>query len=569
MKKNETKLYGSTCSYIILLFVFSALMMIPFFLIHQIGVHADWSFHSARVQQIYLNLKRGQLFTFIGTDTFSKVGNANFLFYPSVFLYPWALLKFIFKPVEAFLIYSWLLILGTMLVSYFCMLAYRKNKVTAFFFAIIYTIVPYHFFLISESYVLGEAQAYTFIPIVLLGMYKVLNNQGWKTLGIGMTLEMYCHLVSTFISIEVCGILFIIWLCFGKLWDRRVLINICKAIALYFVLSAWLIVPLVTDYFRHNLTKPASGFYNTKALGDYILGCLNNLPVHYGGLGLISIVVLLFGWKWCRKGTDDIYAYLMGVLMTIMITTTFPWLWFKSTPLAIIQFPYRYTSFAACFLAIIGANGLTQLTKLNARKKMIGVLVTCVLFGLCLGETYNLVARNHNSDGNLKVLRSSRHGKYRTLRAASDTPIIVTDKNYNDLFSYGALYGETDYFPQKSNDSAQTVLNRYAYMNSHRIKYSQRTKPNQLIYTVSAKQAGLVDLPVLVYNHSVVKVNSKIQTVKVSSRGTLLAHVKKGKNVVIFTYRPAVIYYFLMIIAVLTWLGLAYSGYHNRGKISL
>ncbi|MBD7895196.1 hypothetical protein H9564_05685 [Limosilactobacillus sp. Sa3CUN2] len=59
--------------------IFTLIMIIPFLKAGQLGVHSDWSYHSARVQQIYLNLKRGQFLTYIATDTFSKVGNANFV----------------------------------------------------------------------------------------------------------------------------------------------------------------------------------------------------------------------------------------------------------------------------------------------------------------------------------------------------------------------------------------------------------------------------------------------------------------------------------------------------------
>ena len=65
-----------------IIIIFSILMILPFLLVGQIGVDSDWSFHAARVQQIYLNLKKGEFFTYLATDTFSKVGNANFLFYP-------------------------------------------------------------------------------------------------------------------------------------------------------------------------------------------------------------------------------------------------------------------------------------------------------------------------------------------------------------------------------------------------------------------------------------------------------------------------------------------------------
>lgn len=152
--------------------IFTAVMIIPFIMVGQLGVHSDWSFHSARVQQIYLNLKRGQFLTYIGTDTFSKVGNANFLFYPVVFLYPWAFLKFIFTPITAYLIYVWLLFIATGLTAFFCMQSFSRGKtLQSFYFSIIYLIAPYHLYLTLTNYVLGEAIAYTFIPIVLLGMY--------------------------------------------------------------------------------------------------------------------------------------------------------------------------------------------------------------------------------------------------------------------------------------------------------------------------------------------------------------------------------------------------------------
>ena len=108
--------------------LFTIIMIIPFLKIGQLGVHSDWSFHSARVQQIYLNLKRGHLFTYIATDTFSKVGNANFLFYPVVFLYPWVFLKFVFAPITAYLIYVWLIFLTTGLIAFFCMQSFNNPK---------------------------------------------------------------------------------------------------------------------------------------------------------------------------------------------------------------------------------------------------------------------------------------------------------------------------------------------------------------------------------------------------------------------------------------------------------
>ena len=150
---------------IIVIIAFTVFMIMPFIMLGQLGVHSDWSFHSARVQQLFINLKRGSFFTFIGTDTFSKVGNANFIFYPTLFLYPWVLLKFVFSPILAYLIYVWLIFVATGLIAYYSMLSFTKeNRRRSIFFSLIYLVAPYHIYLTLNNYVLGEAVAYTFLP---------------------------------------------------------------------------------------------------------------------------------------------------------------------------------------------------------------------------------------------------------------------------------------------------------------------------------------------------------------------------------------------------------------------
>ena len=69
----------------------------------KITTGTDWLFHVSRVEQIYQNLKQGSFFTFIATDVFNQSGVGTFLFYPDVFLYPWAFFRFFFKSNQFFL----------------------------------------------------------------------------------------------------------------------------------------------------------------------------------------------------------------------------------------------------------------------------------------------------------------------------------------------------------------------------------------------------------------------------------------------------------------------------------
>ena len=82
------------------LLVLSIMMVLPFWLSHRIVIFSDFSFHASRVEEIANNLSKGQFFTFIATKTFHHTGVASFLFYPTIFLYPWAIFSLFLKVVK-------------------------------------------------------------------------------------------------------------------------------------------------------------------------------------------------------------------------------------------------------------------------------------------------------------------------------------------------------------------------------------------------------------------------------------------------------------------------------------
>lgn len=543
--------------------IFSFILVIPFIKAGQLAVHSDWSFHSARVQQIYLNLKRGHWFTFIGTDTFQKVGNGNFLFYPSVFLYPWAILKLFLKPIEAYLVYVWLLFVATMLISYFCMISYSKgNNFKSIVFAIVYTIAPYHLYLTLRNYVLGESQAYVFLPLVLLGIYKLLYKNKYITLGVGMSLIAYCHYVSAFISVEVLIIIVAVYFLINRNNFQRILISLLKSVAIFVLLTAWQFVPLITDYLDKNLVKPTSQLTGMPSLANFVGNALSNQITNQGGVGLLLIITAFFGWIWIRKNSISNVIWQLGILFTLMVTTVFPHRFFENTPFSVIQFPYRYTGFAICFLSIICAEGLSSYYTDNFKfknLKLFGILLMLmVLYAGSIVEIYN---RNTNYDGNIKTLISSTKN-YQTLYS-DDVPIIINDQNYNNQFSYGALYGETDYFPMSAYEHQESIFNHFAYINTKKTKVYPLVKSNKLIYHLNIKRTANVDLPVLAFSKTTLKVNNKNKNYDISKRGTVQTNLNRGRYIVEVSYKMPIIYYVLLTTAVIVWLGLITSYFYS------
>ncbi len=539
--------------------VFTILMIMPFLWVGQIAVHSDWSFHASRVQQIYLNLQKGQWFTYIATDTFSKVGNANFLFYPSIFLYPWALLKFVFAPVTAYLVYVWLLFLATGLIAFYCMKSFTNGNIRqSLFFAIIYLIAPYHLYLTLSNYVLGEAQAYTFIPLILLGMWNVLYRNKWIMLAVGMSLMAYSHYVSVFISVEVCFIMLICYFIQNQKVEWHKIINLIKAMVLFALLSAWQFIPLFTDYLHSDLMRPASGFMLMQSAGDFIVSAISNDALNRGGIGLVLLITLIFGWMFIEKNSKYTWVYIIGVIITLMITTAFPWQYFANTPLSIIQFPYRYTSYAIAFLAIVLSKTLLRLNYSTISTNVVTSVILLAFILLYAGSIYSDIARNKNTDNNVAILANSRQGKYKTLRDPSDTPIILTNASYNKQFSYGALYGETDYMPVASFKNWKSIFNRVTFINNKETKVLQRSGVNKLIYNINLKESSKVDLPALAYRHTIVHINGSksVSPIRISQRGTVQLNLSKGKYYIVVSYLPIKLLCYTRIIALLLWITL-------------
>ena len=510
--------------------VFTILMIMPFLWVGQIGVHSDWSFHASRVQQIYLNLQKGQWFTYIATDTFSKVGNANFLFYPSIFLYPWALLKFVFAPVTAYLVYVWLLFLATGLIAFYCMKSFTNGNIRqSLFFAIIYLIAPYHLYLTLSNYVLGEAQAYTFIPLILLGMWNILYRNKWIMLAIGMSLMAYSHYVSVFISVEVCFIMLICYFIQNQKVEWHKIINLIKAMVLFVLLSAWQFIPLFTDYLHGDLMRPASGFMLMQSAGDFIVSAISNDALNRGGIGLVLLIALIFGWVFIEKNSRYTWGYIIGVIITLMITTAFPWQYFANTPLSIIQFPYRYTSYAIAFLSIVLSKALLKLNYSTISTNIVTSVILLAFILLYAGSIYSDIARNKNTDNNVAILANSRQGKYKTLRDPSDTPIILTNASYN---------------------------NRVTFINNKETKVLQRSGANKLIYNINLKESSKVDLPALAYRHTSISINNKVSNYKVSDRGTVLLKLNRGKYKIIVSYKPINLLSIFRLIAFIGWSGI-------------
>ena len=538
-------------------------------------VHSDWSFHGQRAEQIFLNLKRGNFLTFIATDAFQHTGVGNFLFYPNVFLYPWAVLRLFFKPVTAFYCWYGLIMLMTFIIAYFSMKAFSKRRIAAMVFSLSYTLGSYHLSL--SNAIFGEFIAASFLPLAFWAFYEVLfrDDSKWPWLGIGMSLIIYSHVLSVFITSEIMFAIFIMKLIFDKVSKKRFL-SLSKAVGISVLLTLFITIPYLTDFIGKNVTSAQPGIIIVNTLMNVLETSFNN-SVSTSGIGLILILTAVFGSIWILKSHSKTLAaiYVLGISLIIVSTGSFPWNVLSDTPLGMIQLTFRYLSYASMFLSVIlglSVNDLYESETFDTtfKRGMVPVLTICIFMLFYVGF-------HHDS---LNALKNSQSQFLKNTDTFNQLPdrIFVNNFNYDYLLNYPVKYGELDYYPEKArrstgnvsyNETNLSIINNIAVVGRKKIHVSPLCESNKMTYKLHTRKQADVDLPALRYKGSYAELNGKRTTLINSARGTIKVRTKKGINTITVGYSPSKLYYVGIIISVMTWISLLVLAFYRKGVFKI
>ena len=511
---------------------------------------SDWTFHASRVEEIYLNLKSGSFFTFIAARTFHNTGAASFLFYPYIFFYPWAFLRFVLSPVNAF--YAWyaLVTFSTAAISYFSMKSYSKKSLASFIFSLVYTFAPYRLYL--GGAVFGEYLAVTFLPLLFLGIYEVLwgDKRKWYLLAIGGALVAYAHILSVFLSLEFAVILFIIKLITSRGISKDRIKSLLLAAGVCVLLVLPVIVPFFTDFIGQGLSSAKPGIsYTMEPL--YLL--LNSFSAQKGWkLSFMLMLTIFTAWAFIKSRRNWI-IYGLGLFACFLTTRYFPWKLTAGTPFEMVQLTARYLSYASLFLTILFALGSDDVLEehVAGRKKLTlscSLAVFMALFSLSSLSVY-WDTLQHVQDMPKTTANSTQPAPFKRLR----------NYNYYNQFNYKILFGAFDYMPKSSLTSLQkqnSLLMHQAYLNGKTLTLSPLIKANQITYQVKSEKTADVDLPVIAYKHTIVSVNGQEHAFRRGNRGTVVVGLKRGQNTVTVGYKASPIFYLSIVISIFSWLAL-------------
>lgn len=557
---------GIVISFLILTFIF----MQSFIEINKFNIVSDSSFHLSRANEIYENLKSGSLFTYIATHTFSHSGVGTFLFYPSLFLYILAFLRLIFNPITSIYIWIGIFMFLTLIVAFYSMMSFSKNRKRSYIFSIIYTLIPYHLYLGLWNGVWGEYIAYTFLPLVFLGIYHVLwgDFHKWPILAVGMSLLCYSHIVSVYIATFLCLFLFICKLIVAKITKSR-FVSLIKSGCLAILLSGWEFIPFLTDYLGGDIHAPQEQFWFLNNFSDLVTSSFQNVcggdVLNGRSLGILLIITLFVGWLFVKNDATNLLIYVLGVTLALCSTTFIDWTSLSHNELVMntignIQFPFRLVPYAGLFLSVIASfvicNIIDGITSSNY--KQILVIISFVLISVCgyFGTVQPALDR-------ITQNVSEKYLKKTESKQTIPDDVVIDKYNYNAIFDYLTQTGETDYYSEKAYNSATSIINNIVYVNGKESKLIAEYKPNKIIYMIHAQKGDKIDLPVIAYKHTSVSDDGKKVKFNQSKRGTVEILARTNVNRIEVSYKPIVLYYVMMFIALLSWVGVIFYQVKN------
>lgn len=187
-------------------------------------------------------------------------GYANGIFYCNLLLYFPALLRMAgFTMTESYAFYCIGLNIATAAIAWYCFSGIFKDRIIGLVCSALYTLSIFRFFKLVMVGAVGEGSAYTFLPLVVYGIYLVFEkdvedrefHKSWIILGLG-----YAGLIQT--HVLTCEITALFTVLFCLIYIRRVFAwqrfrQLASGAFFALGLSLWYLVPFVDYYLTQDV----------------------------------------------------------------------------------------------------------------------------------------------------------------------------------------------------------------------------------------------------------------------------------------------------------------------------
>ena len=382
---NRLKLGKDELSYVALLLFTLILVSIPYC---STGTRYEIDTQGAlkRIEAIVQGLRDKQLPVIIGPNYANQYGEMVIL-QPSLFLYFPAALRLLGVSIPvAYNIYMILVNFATAIVvaaSAKRLLHSMKRGILA---AVIYLIEPFRLFVMTNLGAgAGMGTALIFIPILIVGFYDVMKEEGssWKFIAVGLWGIASCHVLSFALSV----ILMFIYIAghIKALMNRKVFTALIKAAVMFMVLSAGTLLPFAGFYFTA-WNKAALNWVDFYHTGVNMTKEMQNVIAF---AVMISSVVVVYAKGALKRFSRMIFV--TGFVFLIIGTPFFPWKLFGKIPvvdsfLGMMQYPRRFHIMAVPPVAFAAAEAAfcSRGRGDHLHRAAMGVITVSLLLGVFL-----------------------------------------------------------------------------------------------------------------------------------------------------------------------------------------
>jgi uncharacterized membrane protein YfhO len=385
---------------------FIVLILLSFYMIWIFGPAYDrpgydYYFHLKRFEALITALREGAFPDYINYTAALEYGYLSKVFYSDIILVPFAVLALLTGSHEACeaMLFSMTVLCGVFMYS--AMKTVYKSSCAAFLAGILYTFSVYRFYDIYNRGALGEIFAFTFIPLVFLGLYHIVKGdcRKWYVIATGFSLLVFSHVIST-VLVSVTIVIILIFYCKPLTREPERIRFLMLAGIVTLAITAVYICPLIEQmqantyrYETNDWTLPA----NAKIPLDYVfwgLICGFYYPedITIVGIGILLTPVIFIRF-FVREKSEMLKSVDIGLFIGLFYifasSRLFPWGRFPFTLLSFIQYPGRLYLLVTFFFAVAAGYCLS---KIFAGKK--ARFITAAVALLCTGT----VIYTHNNN---------------------------------------------------------------------------------------------------------------------------------------------------------------------------
>lgn len=392
----------------IFLAVLTMLSLLLIYYWNYMNLGHDFYFHFRRFNSLIRALFDGSFPIYLDDQAIYGYGYMSNTFYSDFMLIPFA---FVAKYTDVVTALKTMIFVMTMLCGLFTYKLVNtvyKNTLAASIAALLFTFCNYRLLDIYFRFAIGEVLSFTFLPLVLLGLYYIIKGdykRKWYVIAIGFACMIFSHILSTVLTA-------IIVLIFMAIYNRSLIkepkriVYLCLAGVATTLITIGFVLPMIEQMMANIYFYDVSNWNvpSDSTIGIYklVLGMTSALSLpsqdFMPRLGLIPLVILGFR-LFIKTGDDKLFGLsrnlvIVGMCMLFAITPFFPWDMWPLSKLELIQFPWRLFEFVTLLFVIAGAFYLSQAVKSYRAIAILCLMSIVVLSMIVKSESDNVEAYN-------------------------------------------------------------------------------------------------------------------------------------------------------------------------------